>query len=113
MRGLRARSSAQLGDGLEAELVLSPANLGYTGGMNLGLARLPASLQGDNICFRVENGIPDTIPVIEGAISSKKEKGIGLENLQRRLELLYPGRHQFLAEKKDDLFVAELMLQYK
>jgi LytS/YehU family sensor histidine kinase len=38
-------------------------------------------------------------------------KGIGLENLQRRLELLYPGKHRFSAEKRSHSFFAEMQLE--
>lgn len=37
--------------------------------------------------------------------------GIGLENTRRRLELLYPGRHELGIEEADDYFTATLSLQ--
>jgi LytS/YehU family sensor histidine kinase len=40
-----------------------------------------------------------------------KDKGIGLENLKRRLELLYPGRHTLTAQKKENTFMAVLTVQ--
>jgi two-component system, LytTR family, sensor kinase len=67
--------------------------------------KIVACLQGDIIRLEVENSVPNQIPI-------KKEKGIGLENLKRRLELLYPGRHDLIAEKKGNTFVAILTLQY-
>lgn len=36
--------------------------------------------------------------------------GIGLENLTKRLQLLYPGRHQFAANVNSDVFVATLVI---
>jgi len=56
---------------------------------------------------RVDNGIPACIPE-----QSESRKGIGLENLRRRLELLYPGKHTFTAEKRTTSFSATLTLQY-
>jgi sensor histidine kinase YesM len=60
---------------------------------------------GNGIQFSVENSLPrewDTA-VLKNA---EKAKGIGLENLQRRLALLYPGKHQFTTEKRNDRFFA-------
>ena len=53
--------------------------------------------------FRVQNSIP-----IKTAVQSG---GIGLENLQRRLQLLYAGKHFFSTTKTGDNFIAELKLQ--
>ena len=59
------------------------------------------------IRLQVENGIPDCIPE-----QNESRRGIGLENLRRRLELLYPGKHTFTAEKQQTSFFAALTLQY-
>jgi two-component system, LytTR family, sensor kinase len=39
-----------------------------------------------------------------------KTKGIGLTNLERRLKILYPGKHQLAAEKKGNWFHASLKI---
>lgn len=67
---------------------------------------ISALLRDNTIEFTVVNAVPDDIPV-------KKEKGIGLENLKRRLELLYPGRHTLLAGNQGRKFRATLTLQYR
>jgi two-component system, LytTR family, sensor kinase len=55
------------------------------------------------IRFCIKNSIPKLgIPVKAG--------GIGLQNLERRLELLYPGRHELNIHKDDDSFTASLKL---
>lgn len=61
-------------------------------------------LQPTILMFTVSNSMAATPPVKENA------SGIGLENLRRRLALLYPGRHQFNVEEQDDLFIASLQL---
>ena len=68
--------------------------------------KIMACLQGEIIRLEVENSVPNQIPF-------KKEKGIGLENLQRRLELLYPDRHSLSVQKKENKFVAVLTLKYR
>lgn len=75
----------------------------YVGGEYLLLVEVRT--EGANIRLRVENSVPAEIP-------ARNEGGIGLENLKRRLELLYPGRHSLTAEKKDGTFVASLIIAY-
>lgn len=53
--------------------------------------------------FRVTNSLP--------AFQTRATGGIGLENVQRRLELLYPGRHAFHKQQVPNLFEAELKIQ--
>jgi two-component system, LytTR family, sensor kinase len=59
------------------------------------------------IVFKVENSVPGFRE------KSEKAGGIGLENLKRRLDLLYPGKHTFSAQKQGNSFVAELKLNYE
>jgi two-component system LytT family sensor kinase len=42
--------------------------------------------------------------------SADKTKGIGLNNLQRRLKLLYPGKHHLVAEKQGQWYHASLKI---
>jgi len=37
-----------------------------------------------------------------------KEKGLGLENVKRRLEILYPGKHKLFFGEKENKFIVEL-----
>lgn len=62
----------------------------------------------NRIEVKVENGVPANVPE-----QNETRKGIGLENLKRRLELLYPGKHTFTTKKNPDSYTAELTLQYR
>jgi two-component system LytT family sensor kinase len=65
---------------------------------------ITARQEANNIIFNVVNSIPVTI-------SSTKEGGLGLENLKRRLELLYPKQHTLHIEKTENAFTADLKIQ--
>jgi len=69
--------------------------------------KISAEVEDKEIVFKVENSVPD----LEEKL--KKTGGIGLENLKRRLDLLYPRKHSFSAGKYGDCFVAELKLNYE
>jgi sensor histidine kinase YesM len=68
---------------------------------------IEASREKDWLRFAVANSTPTWIK--ENADTARH--GIGLENLKRRLELLYPGKHTFTTSKKDNTFFAAIQLQ--
>jgi sensor histidine kinase YesM len=63
-----------------------------------------AKLEQDNLLFTVVNSVPVNIPV-------KANSGIGLENLKRRLELLYPGKSTLTTVKQTDEYQAALQIK--
>jgi two-component system LytT family sensor kinase len=65
---------------------------------------IEAVAEGSDLRFTVRNAVPPEM-------AAPASGGIGLENLRRRLVLLYPGKHEFLAEKKDGQFNANLSLK--
>ncbi|HZX57108.1 MAG TPA: histidine kinase [Mucilaginibacter sp.] len=68
---------------------------------------IEAKVDDNNIEFRVENSVPELKQ------TEPKAGGIGLENLKRRLNLLYPGKYSLILEKGIHDFKAELKLQYE
>jgi hypothetical protein len=64
---------------------------------------IEAVVEGEELRFSVRNALPLEMPVPGSG-------GIGLENLRRRLELLYPGQHGFHAERHNGEFLASLSL---
>ncbi len=60
----------------------------------------------ENIHFRVENNIPRN----QGG-SSASTNGIGLKNLRRRLDLLYPDRYRLQTSRKGMIYTAQLIIQ--
>lgn len=65
-------------------------------------------IKDNELYFKVENKI-------DKAQKTEKDKGsgIGLNNLKKRLELLYPEKHKFITEIKDDIFVSILKIWFK
>lgn len=55
----------------------------------------------------VENSLPDTDNRIEA-----KNSGIGLANLTKRLELIYPGKHEFTVEHHSNSFFTLLRIDF-
>lgn len=76
----------------------------YVGGDYQLDIRMTWELERISLCVR--NSIPD-IPI---SMDSSK-KGIGLENLKRRLALLYPSRHVLETRRLENEFVAKLMIK--
>ena len=53
--------------------------------------------------------------LMNGKISSGEKQemtsGIGIRNVIKRLELLYPGRHEFFITSDDDVFIVNLKIE--
>ncbi|MBK9014067.1 MAG: histidine kinase [Saprospiraceae bacterium] len=57
------------------------------------------------VSFTVKNSVP------QGGFTKDKAGGIGLENVRRQLELLYPGRHELKVEQREKEFAVYLKIQ--
>lgn len=63
------------------------------------------SADGNRISFSIKNhNFPKTD-------SDKSGSGIGLQNMKKRLQLLYPGKHQFFTAVNDGFFIVNLVLE--
>jgi len=60
--------------------------------------------QNESLIFVVQNHISSV------EINKDAAGGIGMHNLRRRLELLYPGRHTFTTENENSIFTAQITL---
>jgi sensor histidine kinase YesM len=77
-----------------------------------GMSQLPAiiislSVVNDELHFIVKNRFEDSKEIKD------KSSGIGLSNVKRRLELLYPHKHFLKMEKQDDWFIIDLVITLK
>lgn len=63
------------------------------------------SLENNNMIMKLVNG------KATGYEASKTTLGIGLKNVQKRLELLYPQKHHFKITDEEDVFIVDLKLE--
>ena len=80
------------------------------------LSRFPDKPNVIDITIEYNNGyfrftVTNTTEAGAGSTELVRQGGIGLKNVQRRLELLYPGRHYWHTELKDGIFTAQLELR--
>jgi two-component system, LytTR family, sensor kinase len=50
---------------------------------------------------------------LEGNVKPGNSSGLGLKNLERRLELLYPGKHWIIRNRFENLYETTLKIQYR
>jgi sensor histidine kinase YesM len=66
---------------------------------------LEMKLFDEQIIFRLENSLPERVQQTKNPNS-----GIGIENIKRRLILLYPDRHQLNIKQSEKSFLMELLI---
>ncbi len=75
----------------------------YVGGENR--ITLEMKLEGNQIIFRIENSLPEQMP-----LTKESSAGIGIENIKRRLALLYPEHHRLAMKQSEKSFYIELII---
>lgn len=70
-----------------------------------GTIMFDLSMQNEDIVFRVEN------PNVPKSQEDKSGSGIGLDNLKKRLELMYAGKYSMQQEIVGDIYKAELKIK--
>ena len=64
----------------------------------------------NNLCFTVCNDTPKDIDT--NLTANNKKHGMGLENLRRRLQLLYPNLHELILKHDNYVFCAILTIKF-
>jgi len=66
---------------------------------------LEMKLVNEQILFHLENSLPEQFQE-----TKKSSSGIGIENIKRRMALLYPNRHQLNIKQDKKSFIVELFI---
>ncbi|WP_372776626.1 sensor histidine kinase [Mangrovibacterium sp.] len=64
-------------------------------------------IKDEELCFMVSNPV---VAKQRKQLNPPEETGIGMENIKKRLDLLYPERHELNVTEKDSLYTVELKL---
>ncbi len=72
---------------------------------NLILINLDLTDNGNQLHFKVVN-------YFLGRLSENEGTGIGLKNIQRRLDILYPGKHSFKSFSVGDMHTSEMTISF-
>ncbi len=74
-----------------------------------GFINILLKIENNKLTFRVENSKEPSLPA-SGITAGKKSGGIGLKNVRRRLQLLYPNRHKLIVRDEPQTFIVNLQL---
>lgn len=66
---------------------------------------LNIDVEDDHLIMKLVNGKAPDFKI------QKKEMGIGLKNVQKRLTLLYPGKHTMRITNEEDVFIVDLKIE--
>jgi LytS/YehU family sensor histidine kinase len=79
---------------------------GIKGDVELQFIRIRLNVTQNEIEFEIENNRGTS-----EELGGSKFKGLGLENVKRRLELMYPGKHELEISNNHDKFMIHMILQ--
>ncbi|MEL7020669.1 MAG: histidine kinase, partial [Bacteroidota bacterium] len=80
---------------------------GLNASIEQGFVQIYLNVEGQQIDFFIENSKAPALP----QISHKRSGGIGLVNVRRRLDILYPERHQLQISDEPNTYSVQLHLQ--
>ena len=69
-----------------------------------GYVNIAITQKGDSVHFEVENSNADPVP------AKKEDSGIGLANIKRRLDILFPGNYTLETESNDTIYRTKLTI---
>ena len=74
--------------------------------------RIGLEFQGPQLLLDISNSVSENTPASQDAVIYR---GIGLKNVQRRLDLLYPGQHELIVQEQSNQFrvMLRLHLEYE
>jgi len=67
--------------------------------------RLAIDIDGNNLKMTLLNA---RVPVKD---ENKPVSGIGISNVRKRLDLLYPGKHELTIREEEDVFIVKLTVE--
>lgn len=79
---------------------------GMSNQIHEGYVNIDLNIENKNLQLHIENSLAE-LPM---KLSNKKSGGIGLINIKRRLELIYPKKHKLNTNKSDSKFTVDLHL---
>jgi len=79
---------------------------GMSNQIHEGYVNIDLNIENKNLQLHIENSLAK----LPTKISNKKSGGIGLINIKRRLELIYPKKHVLNTKKSDSKFTVDLNL---
>lgn len=81
---------------------------GLKGGDNNAFVRISIQFQGNSLLFDIENSKGKST-----SVQDEKYRGIGIENVRKRLELIYPGKYSLNILDREETFRVTLKLKLK